>query len=179
MKAYRRIPWIALLIALIAIAIAPRPAAADRDFGLGVVLGAPTGLTGKYWIAGSSMHALDFAIGEAAVGNDGIHFHMSYLWHPWMITRTANFDLGLYIGVGGRFLDHDRGPDREDHIHIGPRVPFGLLFDFRRHRVPIDIFIEIAGSLDIILDDDENDPNDDDDGVDFDLNGALGVRYFF
>ncbi len=171
--------WLPFAIAMILSLVAPAPAAANRDFGLGLVLGAPTGLTMKYWLAGSSMHAIDFAVGESVVGNDGIHVHASYLWHPWVLTRTADFDLGLYIGVGGRFLSHDRGRDRDDHVHIGPRVPFGLLFDFRKHRVPIDVFIEMAAVLDIILDDDDDPNREDDDDIDFDINAAIGVRYFF
>ena len=68
--------------------------------------------------------------GEALIGSNGLHVHVDYLWHPWVIATQSAFDLVLYVGVGGRFLDHDRGRDDDDDFHLGPRVPFGMLFDF-------------------------------------------------
>lgn len=162
------------MAALAVIGTARTARAEGGDFGLGLILGSPSGLCGKFYLA--DRHAIDFAVGEALIGNNGIHIHVDYLWHPWVITSQAAFDLVLYVGVGGRFLDHDRGRDRDDDFHLGPRVPFGMLFDFARAGVPLDAFIEIAGHLDLIFDDDDDGGHD---GLDFDLSAAIGARYYF
>jgi hypothetical protein len=65
----------------------PRPRAgksfeANKTFGLGLMLGAPSGLSGKYFL--SSDNALDFGVGAIGYyrGRSGLHLHLDYLWHP-------------------------------------------------------------------------------------------------
>jgi hypothetical protein len=172
-----RVSWIAIAAVICALWCAPRRAeAAGGDFGLGLILGSPSGLCGKLYLANT--HAIDFAVGEALIGSDGIHIHADYLWHPWVLASQSAFDLVLYVGVGARFLDHDRGRNDRDDFHLGPRVPFGMLFDFSSSGVPLDAFLEVAGHLDIIFDDDDGDGDDHGD-LDFDLSAAIGVRYYF
>lgn len=140
--------------------------AGGGPFGLGIILGSPTGLAGKLYL--NRQNAIDFAVGEAFVEHDGLHIHVDYLWHPVMLANDEAFSLPLYFGIGGRLLDHDHGRNDDDDIHLGPRVPLGILFDFK--RVPIDIFLEIALVVDIITD-------HHDDRID--LNGGIGLRYYF
>ena len=71
----------------------PRPAGkkrrsnfeANKTFGLGIMLGSPTGLSGKYFTGPST--AIDFGIGGIGCcrGRSGIHIHADYLWHPLSI----------------------------------------------------------------------------------------------
>jgi hypothetical protein len=160
----------------------PRPAGkkgdfvANKTFGLGIMLGAPTGLSGKYYL--SSDTALDFGIGVYGYGRrrhaGDLHLHLSFLWHPVVLAKADAFWLPLYFGIGGRIWDHDYGPDDDfDHLHIGVRAPIGLAFDFQ--RVPLDIFFEFALILDFVQDG----FGDDHDGLYGDFTGALGVRYYF
>src|SRR5262245_59263497 len=90
----------------------PRPSHAQRfssnkTFGLGLMLGAPTGLSGKYFLGPDT--ALDFGLG--AIGyyrhRDGLHIHADYLWHPVTLVRAEPFWMPLYFGVGGRVFDFD------------------------------------------------------------------------
>ncbi len=145
---------------------------ANKTFGLGIILGAPTGLCGKYYLSKDT--ALDFAIG-AYYGYrrhyddyEGLHLHVDFLWHPAVLTKNDTFWLPIYFGVGGRLLDHHD----HDYSHLGVRVPFGLMFDFE--KVPIDIFLEFALIADFI----EFGPYDADDGY-VDLTFSLGFRYYF
>ena len=150
------------------------------NFGLGVVIGTPTGVAGKWYLADS--HAIDFAVGFSIIGAEGVHIHADYLWHPWHLASESKFDLGVYVGIGGRFLEHDRGNrffDDDDDFHIGPRAPIGLLFDFSRAGAPIDVFIEAALGIDFIFDDDNRNGRGDHDGVDINLHAAFGARYYF
>lgn len=165
---------IALTALLAAAEARPRPARAQRfsankGFGLGVMVGAPTGLTGKYFLGRDT--ALDFGVG--VVGryryHDALHAHGDLLWHPAVLASIPAFMLPLYFGVGVRLLQHDRFRDDYDsHTHIGVRAPIGLAMDF--NRVPLDVFFELALVFDVLTDDAH--------GY-VDLNAAIGVRYYF
>lgn len=156
----------------------PRPARmksdfqANKTFGVGLMVGAPTGLSGKLYLSRDT--ALDFGLGAyyAYREHGGLHVHMDFLWHPVVLARTDPFELPLYVGVGGRILfddDHGHRHDR-DHDHgdlaVGARVPIGVALDF--NRVPLDIFVELAMVVDIIAVHSH-----------VDLTGAFGVRYYF
>jgi hypothetical protein len=165
----------------------PRPAnrsrksnfEANKTFGLGIMIGAPTGLSGKYYLGPDT--ALDFGLGwVGGYGNHrGVHVHADFLWHPISLVSADAFELPLYLGVGGRFwsFDHYHRNDRDWHdgAALGVRGPFGIAFDF--NDVPIDIFFELVLVLDVEFDDDRFD--DDHDGIHLRLNGALGFRYYF
>lgn len=172
----------ALIVTTLATAEArPRPAGrkgdfvANKTFGLGIMLGAPTGLSGKYYLGRDT--ALDFGVGVYGYGrnrHDGdLHLHLDFLWHPVVLTKADAFWLPLYFGIGGRIWDHDRFDNDFDHLHIGVRAPIGISFDFQ--RVPLDIFFEFALILDFV-DDDFGDGHD---GLYGDFTAALGVRYYF
>jgi hypothetical protein len=137
---------------------------ANKSFGLGVMFGAPTAISGKYFLSQDT--ALDFGVGTFYRYRDGgLHLHADFLWHPAVLVKADAFWLPLYFGIGGRFLDHG------NHGHLGARVPIGIAFDFT--NVPLDIFLELAAVLDFAL-------TDDDHGVIYgDVNGAVGIRYWF
>lgn len=119
-----------------ALALLTAPALAiDRDghpFGLGVVLGQPTGLSGKVYLDPRT-HALDFAV--ASTPWAGVYSHLTYLWHPSVIASGSNVDVEWHVGVGGLvwtkswLYDRDRrGPwwARDGDVALGVRVPIGL-----------------------------------------------------
>jgi hypothetical protein len=158
----------------------PRPSrverfSANKTFGLGLMLGAPTGLTGKYFLSGDT--AIDFGIGAIGYyrGRDGLHLHADFLWHPVTLAKAEPFWLPLYFGVGGRFFSFDDDIDDNDiddteGFALGVRAPVGIAMDF--NNVPLDVFFELALVVDFLFD-------YYDDGVDVDLNGAIGLRYWF
>lgn len=138
---------------------------ANKTFGLGVMIGAPTAISGKYFLSRDT--ALDFGIGTYyQYRGDGLHIHGDFLWHPVVIAKADAFWLPLYFGIGARFFDH-----RNNHVHIGPRVPVGISFDFQ--NVPLDVFLELAFAFDVIIIDR---PNND---FRADVGLALGIRYWF
>ncbi|HWN69768.1 MAG TPA: hypothetical protein VNM90_19130 [Haliangium sp.] len=134
--------------------------------GVGIILGEPTGIAAKLYLADDT--ALAGAAGFAFV-EGGLHLHADFLWHPWVLDDTDAFVLPAYVGVGGRLLDEDRGGGN-DVFHLGARVVGGMLFDFK--EVPIDAFVEIAGVLDYAF-------SDDDGGIGVGLNAGIGARYYF
>lgn len=160
---------VATLAAVLGLAPA-RAAAEDRGvekgvFGLGLIVGEPTGVSAKYYLADDT--ALDAAVGGAIIGR-GFQVHGDFLWHPWILERKDGFVLPAYLGLGVRVLARDGGGGDEDHTRIGLRVPVGIVFDFT--RVPLDVFVELVGVADY---------RTKGDAFGIDLNAGAGVRYYF
>ncbi|HUS67612.1 MAG TPA: hypothetical protein VMZ28_23915 [Kofleriaceae bacterium] len=157
-----------VLAAGAASAAADSPGGSDKGvFGLGIIAGEPTGVSGKYYLGNDT--AIDGALGAAFLGR-GIQVHADFLWHPIVIDQKESFVLPLYFGVGARVLRHDSGGgDDVDHTRIGLRVPVGILFDFT--EIPIDVFGEVAGVADYRT------AGDDDFALDINL--GVGARYYF
>ena len=148
----------------------------NGKFGLGIELGGPSGLNGKYFLTGST--ALNFGIGwdnERYYGyrdyrRRGVHLYLDHLWHPVQLTETEPFKLPFFVGVGVRVWDwEDRYND--DGTVIGLRVPLGLAFDF--NNIPLDIFIQLTFVADYFFDDYYGDT------FGIHLEGSLGARYWF
>jgi hypothetical protein len=139
-------------------------AQAGDGFGLGLIIGDPTGLSGKGFV--SQTNAIDFAVGFSFINDDHLHVHADYLWH-FDSKRGSSAQLDLHLGVGptlGMHYHEGRGTG-DDWIGIGARGPFGLTMAFL--EAPFDIFVEIAAGLWLVPD-----PN-------FDLDAAIGGRFWF
>jgi uncharacterized protein DUF3996 len=126
------------------------------NFGLGLILGEPTGLSVKVWQ--SDYVAYDAALAWSFGEKENVHIHIDYLLHNYKIIRTENSYTPIYYGIGGRI-------QTKDETALGVRIPVGI--NFRSRRIPIDIFLEIVPTLNII-------PK-----TDFDLEGGIGARYYF
>ena len=145
-----------ILIAAIFILLTNFALSQSRGFGLGIVLGEPTGLSAKLWT--SSSNALDFAAAWSFKGDGHLLLQADYVWHSFDLIRVSSGRLPLYYGIGGRVIFAD------DPL-VGVRIPVGLNYQFA--TAPIDIFVEIVPILDLIP------------STDFDLGGGLGVRFWF
>ena len=145
---------------------------ANKTFGLGLELGAPTGIVGKYFI--SADHALDFGVGDIYSYRNrfGLHIYADYLFHPVSLVSTADFELPLYVGIGGRFWDfEDRSGDVNDSAFaLGLRVPVGVSMDF--NTVPLDLFVQLIPIFDLYF-------NYGAHGAALDINASIGIRYWF
>jgi hypothetical protein len=144
-----------------------------RKFGLGFVLGDPTGLSAKYWIGPTN--ALDFGLGFWGYGFDrhcengrpcnGYNagtFNMDYLWQSNIVRGQAQLD--WHIGAGGRISWY--GGCNGSCLDLKARMPLGLDLMFANPAF-LEIFFEIAPSLYVVP------------GVIFGIEGGLGVRFYF
>ncbi|MFN0159167.1 MAG: hypothetical protein ACKVRP_13985 [Bacteroidota bacterium] len=130
--------------------------AQEKGFGLGIILGEPTGLSAKTWTSGNN--AIDAGLAWSFRGRGFFHLHADYLWHfPNAITSSERFV--PYVGVGGRF-----GAVKRDGI-LGIRVVGGLAYWPR--GVPLDVFVEFAPILDLIP------------ATEMSANGGIGARFYF
>ena len=136
-------------------------------FGIGLILGEPTGISARYYLGDQAIQA---AVGSAFVGG-GLQIHADYVWHPWMLEERDSFALLAYLGPGLRLIQYDAGRDANDYLALGARAVGGLVFDFR--EVPLDAFIEVAGVLEFRFGDSDKG------GVGLALNAGAGVRYYF
>ncbi len=117
--------------------------------GMGIVVGAPVGITFKYWI--SRREAFDMVIGSY---KNYVHLHGTYLYHFPQPSREAQFL--PYVGIGARV----KGSSNE--IFIGVRVAGGFEIYYR----PIGVFAEIAPIIDILP-------------PQMDMNVGVGLRIYF
>jgi hypothetical protein len=166
-----------LLLAFSASEVAARPRISrsrrfesNKTFGIGLELGEPTGLTGKYFLRDNGDQAIQFGVGELGHYLDdrsGLNIYADYLWHPIVLASAEAFELPLFIGVGARFWDFSYGPN--DGYAIGVRVPFGITFDF--NNVPLDIYLQLVPILDFI--------HNYTSGVLGDFDATIGARFWF
>ncbi|RPI01108.1 MAG: DUF3996 domain-containing protein [Ignavibacteriae bacterium] len=136
--------------------------AQERKFGLGFMIGEPTGISAKLWTTNNN--AFDFGLGWTAFNNrynsgSYVHFHMDYLWHSFD-ALNATERIPLYYGIGGRI---NTRAGNESSFAV--RGVFGVAWMPR--STPIDIFLELAPSLELTP------------SSGFALDAAVGIRYFF
>ena len=124
---------------------------AQGNFGIGIILGEPTGLSAKLYTGSST--AFDFAAAWSFKGDGNLLIQADYVWHSSLAKELA-----LYYGIGGRVIFQN------DPL-VGVRIPIGL--DYRFSSAPIDIFVELVPILDLIP------------STNFNLGGGIGIRFWF
>jgi hypothetical protein len=166
----RRLARVSVLIGLVlggfsrADAQVEPAASTQHHFGLGLIVGHPTGLSLKGYLSPDT--AIDGAIGFGDTFRH-IHMHADYLWH-FEVQRWAASNLQLYLGVGPELQVHThpapaRGDGRTDFL-LGARAPFGFSLMF---NAPFDVFAELVAGVWFV-----EDPR-------VHVDAALGARYWF
>jgi len=161
-----------LTTALLALALSSDAQATEigngNNFGLGIQLGSPTGITGKYYLGGRQ-NALSFALGSHYDGGfySGLWITGSYDFHLVELVTEPEFSMPLRVGIGGFLATGSYGFGRyyRDDVYIGARVPVGLDFDLA--AAPVQIYLEVAANLVLYP------------GIYGGLDAGLGVRYYF
>jgi hypothetical protein len=136
-------------LACFAVLLASTAAGAEpRQFGIGLELGEPSGLNGKYYLHPD--RAIDFGVGEIYdyFNRYGLHVYVDYLWHPVRLGRSPSVQIPFYIGLGARVWDfEDRGRSPTDHAYAyGLRIPIGIAFELA--TTPLDFFVQVVPTLD-------------------------------
>ena len=132
--------------------------AAGGPFGLGIIVGEPTGISLKYRL--SERNAIDGAVAWSLSGDSDLHLHGDYLYHWYDLITVKKGRLPLYAGVGARLVFRENHDDL-----VGLRIPVGLAYLFA--GAPFDAFVELVPVLDLAPD------------TDFDFEAAIGGRFWF
>ena len=142
---------------------------AQEKFGVGFMLGEPTGLAWKYRI--SQANAVDGAIGFSPF--DQYRIHVDYLWQSYPF---HDLNASVYYGVGGAvgfghtsyFVYTNNGGRYflgESDMGFAARVPVGLAYNVPRS--PVNLFAEVAPLL--ILGPSSG----------LGMDAGVGIRFFF
>jgi hypothetical protein len=157
------------VIAVIAVLAAQGSVAQDHGFGLGLIIGEPTGISAKLWT--SSANAFDFGLGWSIGGDRNgkdkvyyergsrVHVHMDYLWHAFNAIQSSE-RFPLFYGIGGR-INTGGGYDAS----VAVRGVFGIAW--LPHNTPIDVFLEIVPLLQLTP------------STGFGIDAGIGARYYF
>lgn len=130
------------------------------EFALGAILGAPTGLSMKYWM--NSSNALDAGLGVPFASDIKFSLHGDLHW-LFPAADYATGALGFYMGLGGRFRAIRK--NLQDSADFGIRVPLG--FEFHAQSSSLNLFAEIVPVV-VLAPEGE-----------FSLDGGAGIRYKF
>lgn len=155
---HREMRKLALAALLVLAILCGRPRDARADFGIGLFLGEPTGLDLKIGL--SRKTALDIVLGATSFRDGAASYgHVTYLITV-VAARGSSVIVPLRLGIGAAVYGVV-----EDNTGLAVRVPFELGFRFR--RTPVEIYLEITPKVELI------------DDPDFNLDGGIGIRFYF
>jgi hypothetical protein len=133
--------------------------AQDKGYGIGIIVGEPSGLSGKYWL--NNTNALDFGLGFSFTNfnNSRMQLNCDYLWHNYDWLKTSE-TLVVYYGPG---LKLQTGGNND--AKFGVRGVAGIGWYVK--DAPIDVFFEIAPVIYMIP------------GTSLKIDVGIGARYYF
>jgi len=144
--------------------------AEGKGFGVGMVVGEPTGITAKKWLTGST--AIVAAGAYSFDSKEILRVQADYLLHNFkllreIVPRAARSRLSVYYGIGARMKIKDltSGKVFDDDVDLGIRFPVGLSYRFR--EAPVGAFVEFVPVLDVSPD------------TTWLWRSSFGVRYYF
>ena len=129
----------------------------DKVFGLGIMLGEPSGISGKYYL--NSTNAIDFGIGYSIATEGKFNLHVDYLHHREGVFNT-NHKLILHYGFGAKIKTYSSKDDA-----FGVRGVLGVTWT--QEDVPFDAFIEVAPVFRLLP------------STELEIDASIGARYYF
>ncbi len=140
-----------------------------RDFGLGIMIGEPTGLTAKIWTRQNTAFAI--SLGNSYLGS--FRVGLDYVWH-FNAFNSSVVNLyagpGVAIGIGESsgwwYKNNDKyWYKQNDEIGLGVRGLFGI--NIVPRNTPLEFFGEIGIMVGMVPSTHTN------------AEGAIGIRYYF
>lgn len=141
---------------LITLCAGGRVYAQFNGFGAGIIIGAPTGLSGKLWL--SSKNAVDMGLGYSLGRRSALYIHADYLFHIQNVFNSTE-KLPVHYGIGLKL------ESRDGEAGLGVRGVIGL--NWIPRDVPAEIFFELAPVFHLFP------------STSLGLDGGVGARYYF
>lgn|GEM_PF-440667 len=135
---------------------AAEPFAPENGFGIGFVLGTPTGLTGSLPLG--TLNAVNATVGWNLNGPANLFAQADYVWFSRDILPVESGSLSAYYGPGA-FTEISR------ESTVGIRAVAGV--EYRIAAAPVQTFLEMAPGITVLP---STKPS---------VQAGLGLRYFF
>jgi hypothetical protein len=130
--------------------------APENGFGVGIVLGSPSGLSGS--LPMGETNAINAVIGYDAVGHANLHLQADYVWIRNEILPVESGRVSLYYGPGAFAVI-------SGHAALGVRAVVGV--DYWFQEAPVQLFLELGPGINVL-------PN-----TAPAASAGLGARYYF
>lgn len=132
-------------------------AQAQNEFGVGVMLGEPSGISAKQWVSRTT--AFDAGLAWSFANDTAIQLHADYLHHRVYLFESDDYEgrIPVYYGLGARLV-------LGDESKVGIRFPVGIGKTLRDY--PVELFFELVPILDLAP------------SSNFAINAAIGARYY-
>lgn len=146
-----------------------------KTFGVGLQLGAPTAVTGKFMLTPESGLVVGLGAGYGFFFDPALSLHVDYLYHPTVLFQNEGVKLSWFIGGGGwvglfqgrrynyvvpGFAYYYGSP-----LFLAARMPIGLSLALQ--SIPLEFYVEGVPALSIFP------------VISFGLGFAGGVRFYF
>lgn len=143
-----------------------RSAVTPGEFGAGIHLGEPSGITGKYGMG--RQLAIDF-LGAYSLSNYFLLASDFMIHFPGVFGQKVPFvsELEPYVGVGGALALSNRAPllGTSSGFGVGVRVPIGI--EWVTPEIPVGIYLEVVPGIWIFP------------ATTALIQGGLGARFYF
>jgi len=146
------------VVVIMTVLLFSRTVIAEEQFGLGITVGVPTGVNGKYFL--DKYNALDGGFGWSPDSDHDFHIYADYLYHIYSLIDAGSGETPIYLGVGTRAVFRDHQDNK-----AGFRFPLGVEHLFK--SAPFDVVAEIVPIFNVSPD------------TKFDLEGVVGARFYF
>jgi len=129
----------------------------QKKFGLGIMLGEPSGLSGKYFL--NKTNAIDFGLGYSIATKGKMVLYVDYLYHSEGLFNTDE-NIILHYGFGGKIKTYSNKDDV-----FGIRGVIGLTWS--PTQIPFVAFFEVAPVFNLLP------------STKLELDASVGGRYYF
>jgi len=129
----------------------------EEGFGVGFVLGSPSGFSASLPMGGGT-RAINAVLGYDLVHGSALHAQADYVWIRGDLFDVERGKISLYYGPGAFAVI-------SGHSAVGIRFVGGV--DYRFEGVPLQVFLEAGPGINVL-------PNTAATG-----SGGLGIRYYF
>lgn len=146
-----------------------------RTFGVGLQIGAPTALTGKFMLTPESGLVVGIGAGYGFFFDPALSLHVDYLYHPSTLFENEGVKLSWFVGGGGWVgLYNGRGYNYVvpgyayyfgSPLFLAARVPIGISLALQ--SIPLEFYLEGVPAISIFP------------AISFGLGIDAGARFYF
>lgn len=147
-----------------------------KTFGVGLQVGAPTAVTGKFMLTPESGLVVGLGAGYGFFFDPALSVHVDYLYHPSVLFENEGVKLSWFVGGGGwiglfqgrrgyNFVVPGYAYYYGSPLYLAVRVPIGI--DLALQSIPLEFYLEGVPALGVFP------------AITFGIGVAAGARFYF